>query len=265
MTSAMPRNPASRLWLRNCSPRVAEICSLDSSWIGNGSEPNLRTVTSSFASAAGKPPRPPPVIWPWPFGIGPSIDGAEIDPLVERDRELLADVLGRVLGEQLAARLRSVVLELEVDRQAVVLVLAHGRRGDLVAAEQRRILIARRAPGRRSPCVRAERARSRAGRSVPTRRRTASTSETPGSSMTTRSAALTTTTGSDTPVVFTRRSMMSLMTPIASGVGDTPSLGRAWYSTRRPPSRSSPSLVSTSRHWPSAAEASGRRRSGRSR
>ena len=30
--------------MRNCSPSVAEICSLDSSLIGNGSEPNLRTV-----------------------------------------------------------------------------------------------------------------------------------------------------------------------------------------------------------------------------
>ena len=79
-----------------------------------------------------------------------------------------------------------------------------------------------------------------------------STSETPGSSMTTRSLPWTTTTGSDTPVVFTRRSMMSLMTPIASGSACTPSLGSAWYSTRSPPSRSRPSLVSISRHWPSA-------------
>ena len=70
----------------------------------------------------------------------------------------------------------------------------------------------------------------------------------PGSSITTRSLPWTTTTGSDTPVVFTRRSMMSLMTPIASGVGFTPSLGSAWYSTRRPPSRSSPSFVSIVRH-----------------
>ena len=55
--------PARRLWLRNCSPSVAEICSLDSSWIGNGSEPNFRTVTSSFASFCGKPPIVPAVIW----------------------------------------------------------------------------------------------------------------------------------------------------------------------------------------------------------
>ena len=36
--------------MRNCSPSVAEICSLDSSRIGNGSEPNFRTVTSLLAS-----------------------------------------------------------------------------------------------------------------------------------------------------------------------------------------------------------------------
>ena len=64
----MPMAPASRLWLRNCSPSVAEICSLDSSWIGNGSEPNLRIVTSELASLAGKPPMPPALIWTWPFG-----------------------------------------------------------------------------------------------------------------------------------------------------------------------------------------------------
>ena len=78
MTRAMPRNPASRLWLRNCSPSVAEICSLDSSAIGNGNEPNLSTVTSSLASFAGNPPRPPPVIWPCPLGIGPWMTGAEM-------------------------------------------------------------------------------------------------------------------------------------------------------------------------------------------
>ena len=61
--------PASRLWLRNCSPSVAEICSDDSSLIGNGSEPNFRTVTSSLASFAVKPPRPPASIWTWPPGM----------------------------------------------------------------------------------------------------------------------------------------------------------------------------------------------------
>ncbi len=68
--------PASRLWLRNCSPSVAEICSLESSWIGNGSEPNLRTVTISLASLTGKPPIEPAVIWTWPLGIELLMDGA---------------------------------------------------------------------------------------------------------------------------------------------------------------------------------------------
>ena len=70
--------PASRLWFRNCSPSVAEICSLDSSWIGNGSEPNFRTVTSSLASLAGKPPMPPALIWTCPFGIDWLMTGAEM-------------------------------------------------------------------------------------------------------------------------------------------------------------------------------------------
>jgi hypothetical protein len=75
--------------------------------------------------------------------------------------------------------------------------------------------------------------------------------------MTTRSSPWTTTTGSDTPVAFTRRSMMSFRTLSASRVGATPSLGRAWYSTRSPPSRSRPSLVSIVRHAPSGAVGSG--------
>ena len=55
---------------------MAEICSLDSSLIGKGSEPNLRIVTSELASFAGKPPMPPAEIWTWPFGIASLIRGA---------------------------------------------------------------------------------------------------------------------------------------------------------------------------------------------
>ena len=62
-----------------------------------------------------------------------------------------------------------------------------------------------------------------------------------------RSSPWTTTTGSDTPVAFTRRSMMSFMTAMSAGVGSTPSTGNAWYSTRRPPCRSRPSFVSIGR------------------
>ena len=81
ITSAIPMKPASRLWLRNCSPSVALICSLDSSAIGNGSEPNFRTVTRLFASLAGKPPMPPDSIWTWPLGIALWMTGAEMtDP-----------------------------------------------------------------------------------------------------------------------------------------------------------------------------------------
>ena len=74
----MPMAPASRLWLRNCSPSVAEICSLDSSLIGNGSEPNLRIVTSELASCGGKPAALPELISTWPFGIAFLMTGAEI-------------------------------------------------------------------------------------------------------------------------------------------------------------------------------------------
>ena len=97
----------------------------------------------------------------------------------------------------------------------------------------------------------------------PTRRRTASGSVTPGISTTTRSLPWVVTTGSDTPVVFTRRSTMSLMIARSAGVGSLPSTGSAWYSTRRPPFRSRPSFVSTVRHEPSALVESGSWRPGK--
>ena len=78
MTIAMPRKPASTLWDRNLSPSVALICSLDSSTIGNGSEPNFRTVTRLLASFTGKPPMPPDVIWTCPLGIEFWMTGAEM-------------------------------------------------------------------------------------------------------------------------------------------------------------------------------------------
>src|SRR6267142_5473127 len=53
------------------------------------------------------------------------------------------------------------------------------------------------------------------------------------------------------------------MTDMLASVGDWPSLGSAWYSTRSPPSRSRPSLVTTGRHEPSADELSGNRRFGK--
>ncbi len=53
ITSRIPIAPASRLWFRNCSPSVALIVVFESSVIGNGSEPNWRTVTSSVASLSG--------------------------------------------------------------------------------------------------------------------------------------------------------------------------------------------------------------------
>ena len=77
-TSAMPMSPASTVWTRNCVPSVALICSLESAVIGNGSEPNLRTVTRSVAALAEKPARPPPVIWTLPFGMEFWMTGAEI-------------------------------------------------------------------------------------------------------------------------------------------------------------------------------------------
>ncbi len=59
-------------------PSVALICSLDSAVIGNGSEPNFRTVTRSLASLAEKPPMPPPVIWTLPLGMEFWMTGAEM-------------------------------------------------------------------------------------------------------------------------------------------------------------------------------------------
>ena len=54
-----------------------EEVQLETSSIGNGSEPNLRTVTRSLASCGGKPPGW--VIWVTPLtGIGSLICGAEM-------------------------------------------------------------------------------------------------------------------------------------------------------------------------------------------
>ena len=124
-----------RLWSRNWAPSVALICELDSSWSGNGSEPNLRIVTRLLASAGVKPPMPPAEIWTCPFGMEPWMTGAEMTAPVEDDREVVADVRGGVVREQLGA----LVLEHEVDGQPAGRVLADRRRLDLVAAEQRRV------------------------------------------------------------------------------------------------------------------------------
>ena len=77
----MPSRPARTVWSRNWLPSVALICSLDSAAIGNGSEPNLRIVTSCVASLALNPASPPPVIWTLPFGIEFWMTGAEMTAL----------------------------------------------------------------------------------------------------------------------------------------------------------------------------------------
>ena len=126
------------------------------------------------------------MIWTLPFGMEFWMTGAEITLVVEGDREVLADVARRC-----SRRTCSCPSSLRTKSTAgpAVLVRADGRRRDLVAAEQRRVLSSGRGPGPRSPgSCRA--GRSRAGRSVPTSLRTASGSVTPGSSTTTRSRAL---------------------------------------------------------------------------
>ena len=120
MTSMIPMSPASRVWFRNCSPSVAEICSLDTSAIGNGSEPNLRTVTSSLASFAGKPAEPAAGDLTGAVRDRAVDDRGADDPLVEGDREVVPDVLRRVLGEQLGAGLGAAALEHEVHGQAAL-------------------------------------------------------------------------------------------------------------------------------------------------
>ena len=140
-----------------------------------------------------------------------------------------------------AEDLGAIVLEHEVHGQSALLALADRRRGDLVAAEQRAGRASGRGPGLPAPGS-GRAARSRAGRSG---RRGCGPNpgrSTPGSSTTTRSEPWVTTTGSETPVSFTRRSTMSLMIDMSAGPGDLPSTGCAWYSTRRPPDRSRPEL-----------------------
>ena len=115
--------------------------------------------------------------------------GAEMTSSSSVIAKYLADVLGGVLGEELSAGLRSLVLEHEVDRQPAVLVLADRRRRDLVATEQRRVVLEVGSSWPAATCVLPSGTKS-SWPVCPTRRRTASTSDTPGSSMTTRSDAL---------------------------------------------------------------------------
>ena len=84
---------------------------------------------------------------------------------------------------------------------------------------------------------------------------------TPGSSTTMRSVPWVCTRGSETPVLLTRRSMMSRMVARSAAVALTPSTGCTWYSTRSPPRRSRPSLVSIGR-VPPAVPLAGRLRFG---
>ena len=85
------------------------------------------------------------------------------------------------------------------------------------AVEQRRV-VDRHALGRRRGAV-GDRARTPAGRSGRSARGSAAELSTPGSSTTIRSVPWVVTTGSDTPLPLTRRSMISRMTPSAAGSG----------------------------------------------
>ena len=186
---------------------MALICSLDSSSIGNGSEPNFRTVTRLLASLTGNPPTPPASIWTWPPGIDGVDPRRRHDLAVENDREVLADVVARVVAEQL----RAVVLELEVDGQPARLVAADRRARHLAAGEQRRELLE--VEGL---------ALGHLGRPEGHEVEAARLADEPADRVGIGHAgeldddpvrALGLTTGSDTPVVFTRSSTMSRMTP----------------------------------------------------
>ena len=154
MTSAMPRKPGQQALVEELLTEgrrdllARQLCDRERQ------RAELEDRDQLVRLCGREPPRPPPVIWPCAVRDR-ALDRRRGDhPLVEGDREELADVLGGVLGEELTARLRPIVLELEVDREAVVLVLAHGGRGDLVATEQRRVLIAwEHLAGGRRACV----------------------------------------------------------------------------------------------------------------
>ena len=226
--------PASRLWFRNCAPSVALMRSLDSSSIGNGSEPNFRIVTRLFASAAGKPPMPPAVIWTLPPGMASLIRGAEMTV----PSRMMAKYSPTCLRGEVGEAVRAVVLEHEVDRQAAALVLADRGGRDLVAAEQRRRLGRGRGPGPRSRRSLPSGTKSR--RPVwPTSWRTASGSVTPGSSTTTRSAPCVTHDGlGDAGRVHAALDDV-LDDAMSAAVGDLPSTWSAPGTRRagRPPGR----------------------------
>ena len=248
----MPSRPARTVWLRNCAPRVALIVSLDRAVIGNGSDPYLRTVTSSVASLALKPA----------MSAARDLDVATRDRVlddrrghdgvVERDREIGADVLRRVVGELVL----TVVLEHEVDGRSAVLVGADGRRGDLVAAEQRWVLL------------RVEDLVGRGlGRPEGNEVEQAGLADQVADGLGVRDAGQL----DDDAVLALGRDHglgdASGVDPALDDILDDGHVGRrsapgrrracAWYSARRPPSRSRPSLVTIGRHEPSALEESG--------
>ena len=183
---------------------------------------------------------PPEVICTWPFGIELWITGAADHLAVEDDREVLADVVCRVVGEELLA----LVVEREVDRALAGLVRADAGGRDRVAGEQRRDHgeVQRLAPRPRRSC---RAARSPAGRWCRRACGSGRRSVTPGHL-------------DDDPVGALRHDLGLGDAGLVDAVDDDPSAGRRGrragrgacpppgstrYSIRRPPWRSRPSLV----------------------
>ena len=104
ITSTIAIRPGEQALVEELLAEGRADLSLDSSSIGNGSEPNCRTLTRSLASLAEKPPS----------AAARDLDVAVRDRLVddrrrddvavEDDREVLADVVSGVVGEQVLAR-----------------------------------------------------------------------------------------------------------------------------------------------------------------
>ncbi len=178
------------------------------------------------------------------------------DLAVEDDGEVLADVGRREVGELVLA----LVLEREVDRAAARLVRTDrcGRRagrlrtaaGYLVEID---LLVLR-------PSARRRAARSRAVRSCRRGSGSGPRSGRPASRRRCGPVPWGTTWGSATPELSIRLTMIFWRMDMSAAVGAFPSAGFTRYSTRRPPRRSRPSLVSSVRDtpfWPTAGRVSG--------
>ncbi len=134
--------PASRLWLRNCSPSVARDLLGRQLLDRERQRAELEDRDELVGLLRGKATDAAGADLHLAVGDRVLDDRRRDHRAVERDREVLAGVLRRELGELLGTGLGAAAFEHEVDRKPAALRIGADRGGlDLVAAEQRRVLL----------------------------------------------------------------------------------------------------------------------------